>query len=113
MGHHFYTFDLNIVNHVVDEVTEVWSDKNESICEKQLSSYELYEIFIPKYISKFDDENIHSQFGTKPQQREVDWFKLLKEKRHDIFQKIQEVKEKEKKMKRGQKKKELKDLERK
>jgi len=97
MGKHFYTFDLNIVNHVVDDVTEVWSDKNESICEKQLSSYELYEIFIPKYISKFDDENIHSQFGTKPQQREIDWYELLKVKRNDIFKKISIEKEKRKK----------------
>ena len=94
MGKHFYTFDLNIVNHVVDEVTEVWSDKNESICENKLSSNELYEMFIKTYIPKFDDENIHSQFGSKPQQRQIDWYELLKEKRSDVFKVILVEKEK-------------------
>jgi len=93
MGHHFYTFDLNIVNHVVDDVTKVWSDKNESVCKNKLSTNELYEIFIRQYIARFDNENIHSQFGSKPQQREIDWFNILKEKRSDIFQQIQHQKE--------------------
>jgi len=97
MGKHFYTFDLNMVNHIQDDITETWSDKNESICENKLSSNKLYEIFITKYIPKFDDENIHSQFGSKPQQREIDWYELLKEKRNDIFQKILEEKERIKK----------------
>jgi uncharacterized RDD family membrane protein YckC len=93
MGHHFYTFDLNIVNHVVDDVTKVWSDKNESVCKNKLSTNELYEIFVRQYIARFDNENIHSQFGSKPQQREIDWFNILKEKRSDIFQQIQHQKE--------------------
>ena len=97
MGHHFYTFDLNMVNHIEDEITQVWSDKNDSICENKLPANELYEIFIKKYIPKFDDENIHSRFGSKPQQREIDWYALLKNKRNDIFQKIQQEKEKIKK----------------
>lgn len=77
MGYHFYTFDLNMVNHIEDEITQVWSDKNDSICENKLPANELYEIFIEKYIPKFDDENIHSRFGSKPQQREIDWYELL------------------------------------
>ena len=93
MGHHFYTFDLNMVNHIEDEITQVWSDKNDSICENKLPANELYEIFIKKYIPKFDDENIHSRFGSKPQQREIDWFNILKEKRNDIFMQITLVKE--------------------
>jgi len=97
MGHNFYTFDLNIVNHVVDDVTKVWSDKNESVCENKLSTNELYEIFIRKYIARFDSENIHSPFGSKPQQREIDWFNILKEKRSDIFNQIEEEKERIKK----------------
>jgi len=97
MSKHFYTFDLNIVNHVVDDVTKVWSDKNESVCENKLSTNELYEIFIRQYITRFDSENIHSPFGSKPQQREIDWFNILKEKRSDIFNKIEEEKERIKK----------------
>jgi len=97
MGHNFYTFDLNIVNHVVDDVTKVWSDKNESVCENKLSTNELYEIFIRKYIARFDSENIHSPFGSNPQQREIDWFNILKEKRSDIFNQIEEEKERIKK----------------
>ena len=97
MGHNFYTFDLNIVNHVVDDVTKVWSDKNESVCENKLSANELYEIFIRKYIARFGSENIHSSFGSKPQQREIDWFNILKEKRSDIFNQIKEEKERIKK----------------
>jgi hypothetical protein len=106
MGKHFYTFDLNMVNHIEDDITKMWSDKNESMCEDVLSGDELYEIFITKYIPKFDDENIHSQFGSKPQQREIDWYELLKEKRKDIFQKILEEKDRIKKEeKRAQKEK--------
>jgi len=93
MGKHFYTFDLNIVNHVVDDVTKVWSDKNESVCKNKLSANELYEVFIENYIPRFDNENIHSEFGSKPQERDLNWYKILKEKRKDVFQKILQEKE--------------------
>ncbi len=90
MGRHFYTFDLNMVNHIEDEITKVWSDKNDSICENKLPANELYEIFIKKYIPKFDDENIHSRFGSKPQQREIDWFNILMKAHPEYLKKKKE-----------------------
>ena len=84
MDRHFYTFDLNMVDDIEDEITQVWSDKNDSICENKVPANKLYDIFIKKYIPKFDNENIHSRFGDKPQQREVDWFDMLT-KRHPEY----------------------------
>jgi uncharacterized RDD family membrane protein YckC len=94
MGKHFYTFDLNMVNHGVDKITKLWSDKNDSICENTVSVDELYDIFINKYIVEFENQNIHSPYGSKPQQRELDWFEILKYKHPDIFQKREEEKKK-------------------
>jgi len=98
MGHHFYDYDLNIVHEVEEDVANMWDkNTNQNTCEKYMPVKTMYEIFIEKYIPKFDDENIHSRFGSKPQQREIDWYRILKEKRGDVFQKIQQEKEKIKK----------------
>jgi len=110
MSKHFYTFDLNMVNHIEDDITKTWSDKNESVCEKKLSTDDMYKMFIEKYISKFESENIHSQFGSTPQQREIDWFEILmkthpkylekKKEEERVFQiQYQEMKDKEEKEK--------------
>ncbi len=86
-GRHFYTFDLNMVNHIEDDLTKIWSDKNDSVCEQQLSVNYIYEVFIEKYIPIFEVENIQSQFGDKPQQREVDWYNLLMKKHPEYLEK--------------------------
>jgi len=94
MGKHFYTFDLNMVNDGVDKITKQWSDKNDSICENTVSVDELYDTFINKYIVEFENQNIHSPYGSMPQQRELDWFEILKHKHPDILQKREEEREK-------------------
>jgi len=94
MGKHFYTFDLDMVNHGVDKITKRQSDKNDSICENTVSVDELYDTFINKYIVEFENQNIHSPYGSEPQQRELDWFEILKHEHPDIFQKRGEEREK-------------------
>jgi len=85
MGKNFYTFDLNMVNHIIDDITETWSDKNESICEQKVPIKDMYKIFVKKYIPKFENENIYSRFGDKPQQRETDWHNLLMKSNPEYF----------------------------
>ena len=94
MGKHFYTFDLNMVNDNVDKITKRWSDKNDSICENTVSVDALYDTFINRYIVEFENQNIHSPYGFKPQQRELDWFEILKHKHPDIFRKRGEERKK-------------------
>jgi uncharacterized RDD family membrane protein YckC len=51
MGHHFYDFDLNEVNHIEEETADMWdANANKETCEKMLSSDKMYDIFIVKYI---------------------------------------------------------------
>jgi ankyrin repeat protein/uncharacterized RDD family membrane protein YckC len=85
MGRHFYTFDLNMVNHITDKITKMWSDKNDSVCENTIFVDELYIKFINEYIPELENLNIHSPYGSKPQQHELDWFEILKLKHPDVF----------------------------
>jgi len=73
MDKHFYTFDLNIVNHIEDDITETWSDKNESICEQKLSINNMYKIFVKKYTWEFPSSVCYDERGKK-------WFELFEQK---------------------------------
>jgi len=52
MGKHFYDYDLNEVNDIVDQIANVWEiNKNKETCEKLLSVDKMYDnMFIYKYI---------------------------------------------------------------
>ena len=77
MSKHFYTFDLNMVNHIQDEITEIWSDKNESICEQKLSTDNMYQIFVKKYIGQFPSSVCYDKRGKK-------WFEMLEKKQPQL-----------------------------
>ncbi len=56
MGKHFYDYDLNDVNHIEDEIADVWStSRNEDTCQVQLSTEKMYEMFIFKYIQNREE----------------------------------------------------------
>ncbi len=87
MGQNFHTFDTNMVNSIQNDITQLWSDKGNSVCEQQVSADELYQTFIPLYIKKFDESNMQSTSTGFPQQRGIDWFEILKTKHPAYFQK--------------------------
>jgi len=78
MSHNFYTFDANLVRHTVENLVRVKKDTNISVCDKQISVNKLYKIYMPIYIKNYESSNIYSPFGNKPQQRELDWYEVLK-----------------------------------
>jgi len=70
MGKHFYTFDSNMVNHIEEDITELWSDKNDSICEQIVSVDDMYKMFVQKYIWQFPSSVCCEGRGKE-------WFKLF------------------------------------
>ncbi len=94
MSHNFYTFDANLVRHKIDDITRVSPDSKKSICDDTKTVNELYTLFLPLYIQKFDEINMQSTYP--PQQREIDWFEVLKTKYPVYFQKKAEKEKAEK-----------------
>ncbi|WP_309498486.1 RDD family protein [Sulfurovum sp.] len=51
MGRHFYDYDLNDVNHIIDDIADIWKqDANVDTCQKMLPIDNMYTMFIVRYI---------------------------------------------------------------
>lgn len=51
MGRHFYDYDLNDVNHIIDDIADIWKqDANVETCQKMLPVDQMYTMFIMRYI---------------------------------------------------------------
>jgi len=51
MGKYFYYYDTNDVNHIEEEIVDIWDkDGNKESCQKMLPVEQMYEMFIIKYI---------------------------------------------------------------
>ncbi len=104
MGKNFYFYDLNDVNHIEDDIANVWGkkDKNKETCQKSLSAHDMYQIFIYKYMKnreeQLDRDIIESKITTRggvPDKsfylREVkettEWLKMLYEKYPEYLEK--------------------------
>ena len=86
MGHNFYKFDLNMVNHIQDDITKLWNDNNDSICESSASVGKMYNIFLDSYIAEFRAKNIYSSFHADASHRELYWYRLVYNKFPDIIE---------------------------
>lgn len=55
MGKNFYVYELNDVNDLEDSIADKWSgkDANKETCQIQLSSEEMYALFLPKYVARY------------------------------------------------------------
>lgn len=79
-GRHFYTFDLNMVNHIEDDLTKMWSDKNDSVCEQKLPIDDIYKIFVERYTWQFPSSVCYDKRGKK-------WFELFQQKQPKLTEK--------------------------
>ncbi len=86
MGHNFYTYDTNMVNDIEDDITKLWSDSNESVCEQKQSVDVMYETFIFEYLDSFISQNINGHFA--PSEKEQEWYTTLQSKFPDYFENI-------------------------
>ena len=51
MGKHFYDYDLNEVNHIMDDIADKWKQNaNVETCQKMLPVDQMYTMFIMRYI---------------------------------------------------------------
>ena len=56
MGKYFYYYDLNEVNHIADDVANIWNkDANKETCQKMLPVDEMYTMFIMPYIKNREE----------------------------------------------------------
>jgi len=107
MGQHFYDYDLNEVNHIEDEIADIWGkNANQNTCKILLPVDEMYQIFTLKYIKNREDqkeryENDLKREKDRKQQRfykgELEqltsWLYML-HKKHPEYLKIKEKKKK-------------------
>ncbi|QOY53812.1 ankyrin repeat domain-containing protein [Candidatus Sulfurimonas marisnigri] len=56
MGRKFYLYDLNMVNNIQDDITDLWGGLHTNPCLKKQSSSELYTNFLPKYVKKYTED---------------------------------------------------------
>lgn len=95
MGRNFYLYDMNLVQDVSDEITGSWRDKSKSsLCDQNLSSNELYDIFLTKYLAKYMDKLLYSTMSkdnvklSKHYKESEKWLKeISKTSSQNIFQK--------------------------
>jgi len=51
MGHHFYDYDTNDVNHIEKKIANIWDPKvNKNTCDKLMPAAKMYDRFIQMYI---------------------------------------------------------------
>lgn len=122
MGKNFYYYDLNDVNHIVDEIADKWDkDANTQTCQKMLPVDQMYTMFIMRYIENREEaleKDKHSYQYAKPSgmlnksfyKKEIketsEWLKTLYEKHPEYStyrQEQQNIKQKQK-QKRAEKK---------
>ena len=86
LGHNFYTYDTNMVNDIEEDITKLWSDDNESVCEIEESVEVMYKGFIVTYLDRFISQNI--QGYSAPSKQEQEWYKTLQTRFPDYFEAI-------------------------
>lgn len=56
MGHHFYDYDLNDVNHIEDKIADMWDiNANTETCEQMIPAEKMYGLFILRYIENREE----------------------------------------------------------
>ena len=130
MGQHFYDYDLNDVNHIEDELANIWdTSKNKNTCDKHLPASELFDAFMVRYIPtreealsnnkrEFEQAKttgmLNKSFYKKKIEITTRWLNILHAKYPNIAQKIAELKiEKAKVVQKVREKKRKKALQRK
>ena len=95
MGRHFYDYDLNDVNHIEDQIANVWEkDKNKETCDALMPVEKMFEQrFMPSYIANREEatgryrwELAHAKSGSYPKPSfyreqvatQTAWLKTLK-----------------------------------
>ncbi len=95
MGRHFYDYDLNDVNHIEDQIANVWEkDKNRETCDALMPVEKMFEQrFVPSYIANREEatgryrwELAHAKSGSYPKPSfyreqvatQTAWLKTLK-----------------------------------
>ena len=77
----FYLYDLNLVNNTVGDLTNLWHDKSKkSKCDENLTTEEMYAIFLPIYVNEYTDDLTISRLEYKNISEETyikrdDWLK--------------------------------------
>jgi len=57
MGKNFYLYDLNLVNHTIEDMTDLWGRKGkESQCRMDRSAEALYQVFLPIYVQAYKEQ---------------------------------------------------------
>ena len=108
MGHHFYDYDLNDVNHIENELANIWdTSKNKNTCDKHLPVSELFDAFMVRYIPtreealrnnkrEFEQAKntgmLNKSFYKKEIETTTRWLNILHAKYPNIEQKIVELK---------------------
>ena len=96
MGKYFYYYDLNDVNHITDEIANIWEkNANTQTCQKMLPVDQMYKIFIIKYIQNREkalkefkhnyqyvkpSETPNKSFYKKKIKNTSEWLKILYKK---------------------------------
>ncbi len=93
MGRHFYTYDLNIVRHVIEDIVSYPKSKKGSQCTSLQSVDVLYKTFLGQYIYEYYSESMYNQYrSSPPQQRQIDWYNELIERFPYLLNTIKEKK---------------------
>ena len=117
IGKHFYEYDINDVNEIIDNIANIWGDENanERTCRKQIPVNEMFQEFMMQYIKNREEALSYDKrelkyakpTGTLSRvfyQRKIEktekWLSTLYE-RHPEYKQYME-KEKEKKTKKKQ-----------
>ena len=100
LSSHFYDYDLNDVNHIIDEIISIWEpEKNSKICNALMPVNKIYsQLFIPRYIQnrenniRYYESRINSGDNTSYYKRVLEarknWLDIL----YEHFPKIYERK---------------------
>ena len=125
MGHHFYDYDTNDVNHIEKKIANIWEpEKNVKTCNALMSIEKMYRVFTEKYIPNrfealakscgeyaaiFPYEYIDKSFDNCGDKQTKQWLNLLQEKHPGVLQRwkqqqrdmarMREKKEEERKIK--------------
>lgn len=89
MGKNFYLYDLNLVNDITSDITNLWHDKSKkSLCDQNLSANQLYDTFLTSYLTRYIDKHISSSqrklsesddrdFLARKHNQEKEWLKKI------------------------------------
>ncbi len=122
MGKYFYYYDLNDVNHIADEIADIWEkDANTQTCQKILPVDQMYTMFVMKYIENREEAlekdkrsyqyakpsgMLSKSFYKKEIEETSEWLEMLYEKHpeYPIYRQEQQNLKQKQKQKRAEKK---------